>query len=59
MLDINRIVYIDESGVDHRLYHTYARALRGVPVLADVPGSRGKRISMIGVLNTTLETLIE
>jgi hypothetical protein len=41
------IYYLDESGVDRRLFRQYARAPRGVKVYADVHGARGKRVSII------------
>jgi len=41
------IYYLDESGVDRRLFRQYARAARGERVYADVHGSRGKRVSII------------
>jgi transposase len=40
-------VYIDEAGVDHRLYRAYGRALRGVQIPAHIPGKRGVRVSMV------------
>jgi transposase len=44
-------VYVDESGVDDRLYRQYGRALRGKQVLGEVSGRRTERISLIGGLN--------
>lgn len=44
------LVYLDEAGVDNRLFYEYARAPRGTKVYADVPGRRRERISMIGAL---------
>jgi hypothetical protein len=43
-------VYVDEAGVDNRLYREYARAPRGEKVYADIPGKKRERISMIGGL---------
>lgn len=42
------IAYVDEAGVDNRLFYEYARAPRGVKVYADIPGKKRERISMIG-----------
>ena len=39
--------FLDESGVDHRLYRPYARAPRGERVYAEVCGSRRGRTSVI------------
>lgn len=43
-------MYIDEAGVDNRLYREYARAKRGEKIYADIPGKKRERISMIGGL---------
>ena len=42
------MVYIDEAGLDNRLYRPYARAPRGVKVYAKVYGRKTQRVSMIG-----------
>lgn len=47
-MDHSKIVYIDEAGVDNRLYREYARAPRGEKVHADIMGKKHERISMIG-----------
>jgi transposase len=44
----SQVVYLDEAGVDHRLYRQYGRAPRGQQIFGEVPGSRGKRISVLG-----------
>ena len=41
------VYYLDECGVDHRLYRPYARAPRGEKVYAEVHGSRRGRTSVI------------
>jgi transposase len=41
------VYFLDECGVDHGLYSPYARAPRGEPVYADVPGARRGRTSVI------------
>ena len=41
------VYYLDESGVDHRLFRPYARAPRGERVYAEVCGSRRGRTSVI------------
>lgn len=43
-------MYIDEAGVDNRLYREYARATLGEKIYADIPGKKRERISMIGGL---------
>lgn len=45
-----KIVYIDEAGVDNRLYREYARAPRGQKVYAEIPGKKRERVSIIGAL---------
>jgi len=37
------VYFLDECGVDHRLYNPYARAPRGERVYAEVHGSRRGR----------------
>lgn len=49
-IDPKKVVYIDEAGIDNRLYREYARALRGQKVYAPVPGKKRERISIIGGL---------
>lgn len=41
-------MYVDESGVDNRLYRTHGRAPRGEKLYASIPGKKSHRISMIG-----------
>jgi transposase len=41
-------VYIDEAGIDNRLYRAYGRSLRGQKIYASIPGKKRERISMIG-----------
>lgn len=45
-----KIVYIDEAGVDNRLYREYARAPRGQKIYAEIPGKKRERVSIIGAL---------
>jgi len=42
------LYYVDESGVDHRLFRAHAWALRGQMVIAGVCGSKRGRTSVIG-----------
>ena len=37
-MDHSKIVYIDEAGVDNRLYREYARGPRGEKVHEDITG---------------------
>lgn len=41
------LVYVDESGIDSRIYREYARSKRGVKVFADVTGKRLSRKTLI------------
>lgn len=41
-------MYVDEAGVDNRLFRTYARAPKGHKIYADIPGQKRERCSMIG-----------
>ena len=43
------LFYLDECGVDHRLYRESGRAPRGERIYAAIPGRRRERTSIIGV----------
>jgi len=49
-IDPTTLAFIDEAGVDNRLFREYARAPRGKKVMADIPGKKRERYSMIGGL---------
>jgi transposase len=42
------VFYLDECGVDHRLYREHGRALRGERIYEAVAGKRRERTSIIG-----------
>jgi len=42
-----RLVYVDETGIDKCLYREYARASRGQKVIAKVSGRKFKRINIV------------
>ena len=42
------VFYLDECGVDHRLYREFGRAPRGERIYAAVAGKRRERTSIIG-----------
>ena len=44
------LVYIDEAGIDNRLYREYGRAPRGQKVYGEIPGNKRERVSVIGGL---------
>jgi transposase len=46
-LDPEKIVYIDESGIDSSLYREYARSARGKRVKTDICGKKSERTSLI------------
>ena len=43
-------MWIDEAGIDNRLYREYARAPRGQKVYAEISGKERERVSVIGAL---------
>ncbi|MGL5784036.1 MAG: IS630 family transposase [Alphaproteobacteria bacterium] len=47
-IDPKTLVYIDEAGVDNRLFRPYARSIKGCKIYADIPGKKRERHSMIG-----------
>ena len=46
-LDQRSVFYLDECGVDHRLYREYGRAPRGARIYQAVAGKRRERTSII------------
>ena len=46
-LDGQPVFYLDECGVDHRLYREYGRSLRGERIYQEVCGRRRERTSII------------
>ena len=46
-LDGQPVFYLDECGVDHRLYREYGRSLRGERIYQAVAGKRRERTSII------------
>jgi len=45
-----RLVYVDECGIDQFLYREYARALRGKKVFAKISGKKFKRTNIVAGL---------
>lgn len=43
-------MYIEEAGIDNRLYREYARAPKGQKIVANVCGKKRERIRIIGGL---------
>lgn len=43
-------MWIDEAGINNRLYREYARASRGQKVYAEISGKKRERVSVIGAL---------
>ena len=43
------VFYLDECGVEHRLYHEYGRTPRGERIYAEVAGGQRQRTSIISV----------
>ena len=42
-----RLVYVDECGIDQCLYREYARALRGEKIIAKISGRKFKRTNIV------------
>jgi transposase len=49
-VDPDRLVFLDESGLDTRLTRTHARAARGKRAWGQVPWGHWKRLTVIGAL---------
>lgn len=47
MISPERIIYVDETGIDQCLYRVYARAPRGQKVLTKISGKKFKRINIL------------
>lgn len=50
-LDVNKLIFIDESGANLRMTNSYARAIGGERIKMPVPYNRGPQISMIGAIS--------
>ena len=46
-LPSERLVYVDESGIDQCLYREYARAPRGQKIIAKISGKKFKRTNIL------------
>ena len=46
-LPSERLVYVDETGIDQCLYREYARALRGQNIIAEISGRKFKRTNIV------------
>ena len=49
-VDPERLIFLDESGIDTRLARTHARAPRGRRAVGRVPGGRWRRLTVLGAL---------
>jgi transposase len=49
-VDPDRLVFLDESGLDTRLTRAYARAPRGRRAVGRVPGGNWRRLTILGAL---------
>ena len=46
-----KIIYVDETGIDRFLYRKYARALRGEKIFGQVKGNKFQRINIVAAQN--------
>jgi transposase len=49
-VDPDRLVFLDESGLDTRLSRTHARAPRGQRAVGRVPGGHWRRLTILGAI---------
>jgi hypothetical protein len=49
-VDPDRLVFLDESGLDTRLTRAYARAPRGRRAVGRIPGGRWRRLTILGAI---------
>jgi len=49
-IDLARLVFIDETGIDTRMTRPYARAARGERAVGKVPRGRRERLTVLGAL---------
>ena len=52
-LDLHRVKFIDESGINLALTRLYGRAPRGERVLGSAPRNYGPNVTMLGALSCT------
>jgi len=50
-IDINKLIFIDESGANPNMILNYGRSLSGQKAYSEQPTSRGTRVSTIGALS--------
>lgn len=48
--DPNRLIFLDESGLDTRLTRAYARAPGGQRAIGRIPGGHWRRLTLLGAL---------
>jgi hypothetical protein len=49
-LDVRRLKFVDESGVNLAMTRRYGRAPRGTRVIGSVPQNYGQNVTMLGTL---------
>jgi transposase len=49
-VDPDRLIFLDESGLDTRLTRSHARAPRGRRAMGRVPGGNWRRLTMLGAM---------
>lgn len=52
-LDLRRLVFVDESGVNLAMTRLYGRAPRGERVVGSAPQNYGENVTMLGALSAT------
>jgi hypothetical protein len=52
-LDLHRVKFIDESGLNLAMTRLYGRAPRGARVLGSVPQNYGQNVTILGALSCT------
>lgn len=50
-IDVNSLIFIDESGANQNMILNYGRSLSGQKVYDEQPTARGKRVSTVGALS--------
>jgi len=52
-IDINKLIFIDESGANQNMILNYGRSLSGQKVYDERPTSRSKRVSTVGAMSSS------
>jgi hypothetical protein len=57
-LDLRRLRFVDESGVNLAMTRRYGRAPKGARVVGSVPQNSGRNVTMLGALDSAITSVL-